>query len=151
MSLLCLYMLCCFSFTSNFVFVVSLWRTTTLLRQLTGTTTPLQGPGYCPLLLCLFVSLRIWWFSSQSFFLFPPQFGFPMSLPSLDYLSCKISPSQKANYKHPLFVFLFFFFFSFLFILFWVMEACCCNLEVDVNGEETLNSCHANSAYGSRF
>lgn len=101
-------------------------------------STPLQGPVYCPLLLCLFVSLRIWWFSSQSFFLFPPQFGFPMSLPSLDYLSCKISPSQKANYKHPLFVFLFFFFFSFLFILFWVMEACCCNLEVDVNGEETF-------------
>ncbi|KAK7263563.1 hypothetical protein RJT34_31155 [Clitoria ternatea] len=31
---------CCFSFTSSFVFVVSLWRTTLLVHQLT-TTTPI--------------------------------------------------------------------------------------------------------------
>ncbi|KAK7312743.1 hypothetical protein VNO77_36835 [Canavalia gladiata] len=91
---------CCFSFTSSFVFVSLLWRTTLVLNQLT--TTPLQGP----------VSVSTFALSS-----------FPES--QLIDLNC-------------LSVFLFLSFSFFLFNLFQVMEACCCNLEVDVNGEETF-------------
>lgn len=114
-------MLCCFSFTSRFVFV-DLFPP----KQNRISSVPIDHHPFlrtcvylCLLLLCLLLTHRIW-----SVYVFDVSFSLScLSFPWIMFLSKFFIVNWRP--------------FWFLFLFFKVMEAHC-NLEVDVNGEETF-------------